>query len=583
MMTISMLRCAGLWAGLLAGLAAVELRLLTPEPLRVGQLVEWELVGLSAPEHHDVTRLPALQIATDERELTRPSFTYRPYRSEDRPRHLAPEEFLPTGATVLRVRHAFRQPGAHRLRLVDASGAELWRGQLAVAAAAGPLGPITISDHNPHLLSWADGSPYIPIGCNVAWGTRPDRLATITQHLDALAANGANHVRLWCASWCGQIEGDRPDAYRLDQAWLMDQILAACRARGITALLVLDNHHDLTHGKAFPYGEDVRARADAFVTPELSAQYQRRLRYLIARYGADDTILAWELFNELDLALMDQPFSAELDDPEGRAAAWVDAAAGFIQAHAPDRRLVTVSLSSRAWTQVFAQPSIDLVQVHCYIPSFGLTSPLHHDAVVLLDEAIAPFAQLGKPFAASEVGHHGSEEDNPGNQADSQGVVLRQQAWAGLLLGGYGSGMNWWWDVYLEPNELWSVYAPLAEVVAALDWTDNGLHPLRPNRGSSLRILGWRSRDQALLWPQIRQDTWHAQAVGGQRSHFGERGPVIRVGGLERESTFTVRAFDMLAGGVVWTRALTSDAEGDLRVPLAGDCGRQVLVIRRLD
>ena len=277
----------------LALATGAELRLLTPPPLRVGQLVEWELDGVPAPDHFDVTRTPRLRIARLGQTVERPTFPYRPYEGQDRPGHEAPEEFLPTGPRVLRVRHVFRAPGAHALSLRDDQGRELWHGRLDLTPAEGPTGPIVTSRANPRLLSWADGTPYIPVGCNVAWGTRPDRLGKITSYLDALAANGGNHVRVWCASWCGGIEGEEPDAYRLDQAWLLDAILAACRERGITVLLVLDNHHDLTHGKMFPYGASARERADAFVTPELSDQYRHRIRYLVARYGADDTILAW--------------------------------------------------------------------------------------------------------------------------------------------------------------------------------------------------------------------------------------------------------------------------------------------------
>ncbi|MDA3960517.1 MAG: cellulase family glycosylhydrolase, partial [Planctomycetota bacterium] len=482
-------------------LGAAELRLLTPEA-RVGEMVEWELVD-AGPAALDVTANPTLNIGTGSAAVSRPAFAYQPWLMADIETN-GEHEFAVQGGLSLRIRHSFRMAGDHSLVLTDASGAELLRDTITVAANPDSHGVITVSPHNPRLLAYSDGTPYMPIGCNLAWGTRPDRLATVTRYLDRLAAAGGNHIRLWCASWCGSVEGDQADNYRLEQAWLLDQILDAARARHISVMLVLDNHYDLTHGKAFPYGATGQERAETFINPILSPQYQRRVRYLLARYGANDAIMAWELFNEIDIALRDN--LGDFDHSE-LGTAWAEAAASFINAHDPDHRLTTISLSHSVWTRLFAADAIDLVQVHNYVPTYGVMSPFHHDGVALLEDALMPYGDLGKPIAASEVGHHGTEQVNPGNELDADGALLRHQAWAGLLLGGYGSGMNWWWDVYIDRNDLWAAYTPMAKIVSTINWRDPSLQPLRPNVGSSLRIIGWRSRDQALLWPQSRQDT----------------------------------------------------------------------------
>ena len=77
----------------------------------------------------------------------------------------------------------------------------------------------------------------------------------------------------------------------------------------------------------------------------------------MARYGADDTILAWELFNELDLAV---PWSE-------RALRWVAAAAAFLKQQDVDHRLVTSSWYGHAWDELASLPVIDVVQIHRYV------------------------------------------------------------------------------------------------------------------------------------------------------------------------------------------------------------------------
>ena len=567
---------------LLAVVDAVDVNLVsTPKPA-VGDLVEWEI---SLPPADTTLTLSITadnaDTAAKRKIIKRPAFRYRPFRNGDLDTPFV-AEFIPTGPETLRVRHVFRTPGAHTLALTAADEAEpVWRGTLTIAPSTEPAGPITISPTNPNLLAFSDGTPVILIGCNIAWGHRPNRIADMKRHFADLAAAGGNHVRIWCASWCGQIDGERPGEIRLEQAWQLDQILAAARHHKLFVTLVLDNHHDLTHGKMSPYGTTPRERIETFFDPQLAEGYRQRIAYLMARYGADDSIAAWELFNEIDLAFMDQPFSKELPDPATTSAAWANAAGHYILDNDPDQRLITISLSREVWPDLFAQPAIDLVQVHRYVPSYGLQQTGYHDAVDLLDEAMDPYRDIGKPMLASEVGHHGNEEINPGNRVDKEGIVLWQQAWSGLLLGGYGSGMNWWWDNYITSQDLWHLYTPLAKVVAEIDWHDGMLQPMQPNRGSSLRILGWRSPDQALVWPQIRNDTWHNLIITKEHSHYGVNGPLIRLTGMRENSRFQIRAIDMLTGVEAWNTEASSDAEGAITVRLAPQCGRQVLVVER--
>ena len=522
-------------------------------------LVTWEIRGAPAAWLvTDVERAPVLTVTSPSgRAWERRAFLYRSYALAVG--DAAPQ---PTGEPGLYVRHSARVTGSHPWILRSAEGKELTRGTLTIGESKSqrPPGMLQVSADNPRLLAFHDGTIFIPIGPNVCWSVAPDQLGKFERSFAALAKEGGTHVRLWCASWCGQIEGDQADAYRLDQAWLLDRILDLARQHGLKVTLVLDNHHDLGLGKFFPYGVTYPERAKNFFASNLTEQYRRRLRYVLARWGADDTIAAWELFNEIDLA---QPIRES-------ALQWAEAAGKTLKSLDVDHRLVTASWSGDDWSALAKLPSIDLGQVHSYVVEwtdrFGLRKAATRDGIGMLQPDAERAHQVGKPFCFSEVGYQGTNEDNRGNQLDAAGLLLRQQAWAGFLLGGYGTGMSWWWDVYLEPQELWSSYRGLGRILPKVNWRDRELSPLIPNRGSALRMIGWQSPTQALIWPQIRSDTWYAHVVEGNARPQLTRELSGLLRGMTAGATYRVHYLDMLSGDERSLREVKADADGTLEL-----------------
>ncbi len=538
----------------------VELVQLSNAPA-ADDVVSWEVRG--APAEWLVTnveRTPILTITSPSgKQWERRAFLYQPCQPP-----VGDAAVKPMGEPTLHIRHTARVAGNHAWMLRDPDGKELARGSLTVGAARGkrPIGMLQVSRDNPRLLSFRDGTIFIPIGPNVCWTVAPDQLGKFAKHFADLANEGGTHVRLWCASWCGQIEGEQPEVYRLEQAWMMDRILALAREHGLMVTIVIDNHHDMGLGKFFPYGATYQERVQKFLTTP-GDQYRRRLRYLLARWGCDDTIAAWELFNELDLA---QPV-------RDAALRWAGGASTLFKSLDADNRLLTISWAGDDWDPLAKLPAIDLGQVHSYVVEWsdkiGLRKAATRDGVGMLLSAAERGVALGKPYCFSEVGYQGTNEDNKGNDLDTAGLLLCQHAWAGFMLGGYGSGMNWWWDVYMEPKKLWSSYRGLSRVLPKINWRDQELSPLIPNRDSALRILGWQSSTQALLWPQLRADTWHAHLVEGKSRPQLTRELLARVGGMKAGATYRLHWMDMLSGEERSRREVKAGADGvlDIAVP----------------
>lgn len=491
----------------------------------------------------------------------RAAFRYRAYRAHGPdPDPHAPEED-PVGPEELQVRHLLRLPGHYDWSLRAPSGEEVAQGVFEARAGTSPRGPVTINPVNRRLLAFSDGTPVIPIGCNIAWANSPDRVGRFTHYLDELVANGGNACRVWMASWCGAIEGTTPEQWRLDQAWVLDQLLAAARARHVLVDLVLDNHYDLVHGTAFPYGATLEQRRATFLTPQLPSAYLRRLSYILARWGCDDTILAWELFNELDEA---QPVREQ-------CIPWVRAAAQALARLDQDQRLRTVSWCGTDFDRVADVAGIDLIQVHRYVLTFAdpkaAEAAASRDDIGMLLEPAELAVGLGKPFLFGELGFQDEGAQNRGNALDHDGLLLRHQAWAGFLLGGYGSGENWWWDTYLEPQHLWSVYRGLSATVHRIDWKDGQLQPLAPEpTAPRVLALGWISPRQALLWPQPHHDTWYHHLVEGAPRQGLSSPLVLTLGGFLPSRSFRCAWIDMDSGADVAQTTVPSGPDGLVRL-----------------
>lgn len=531
--------------------------------VHAGDLLTWTVQG-SPPAWlvADVERTPRLTVTgPDGRTWTR-----RCYLDQDfapGPGSEGAPEFAAAGERRLAVRHTPRDAGVHKATLWDPAGKAVASAEIRVAAGQRPQGPLRISGDNQRLLAWADGTPFVAIGPNLAWASAPDRAGDFARYCGLLQQQGCNHVRLWLASWSGKPWGDQPGSLRLDHAWLTDRQLAAARAAGIGVTLVLENFHDVWTGKCAPYGASTEERIAAFVDRGLHPDWLAGVRYALARWGADDAIIALEPMNEIDM----------LQPVRERALPWLEQALAWLKKEDADRRLLTASWAGEDWPRAMALPNCDIAQVRGYV--FEWTNAdwrlmeRTRDAIGMWIEPFAEAQRLGKPFLLAEVGYQGSNEDNRGNQLDAQGLLLRQLTWAGLMLGGCGSGMNWWWDVYIDKQKLWGVYGPMTRVSAMMDWRDKELAPLTPNRGGPMRVLGWTSPSQALIWPVHTMDTWYAAVAQGKKRPVPIQPVTATLAGFARDAAYRVQPVSIRDGkeGKAWTQRSVKDGRLDLVIP----------------
>ncbi len=229
-------------------------------------------------------------------------------------------------------------------------------------------GFVQVDPNKPRFFAFADGTRFIPIGINMGWWN-DDPIENYTRWLDHFAANGGNTIRVWMASWAFALEwndtglGDyRP---RLQQAWLLDEILRLADERGIQVILVLNHHGQFSKTVNPQWGENPYnvALGGPLTTPEQFASdptaiafFQQRLRYIVDRWGAAPDLLAWEWWNEYNFTTIS----------DSQMQPWLETMDAFLSSRDPYHHLVTISGPAGANSPIWQMQGIDFVSAHIY-------------------------------------------------------------------------------------------------------------------------------------------------------------------------------------------------------------------------
>jgi hypothetical protein len=330
------------------------------------------------------------------------------------------------------------------------------------AGAAATPGFVRLHPQNPNYFAFDDGSTFFPVGLNIGWW-QSSPLEDYARWMDQLSANGGTLIRVWMASWSFGIEWNDTGLGNYDgrqyRAWLLDQLFEMARQRGIYIELVLLNHGAFSENtnpewEYNPYNAALGGPLDSpaeFASDETARQYfQRRLRYIAARWGYSTHLFAWEWWNEVNWT----PIStADL-------AAWVVEMTAFLKPYDPYDHLVSISYAGTGWREVLDLPEIDFIQHHEY----SYLDPMEEFPKLLeWENGLAP----GKPVLFAEFGYSAGREDT--TSFDQQGIHLHNGLWAATFSGFASPAMYWWWDSYIDPLGLWGQFGGLTTFLQGQD------------------------------------------------------------------------------------------------------------------
>lgn len=416
----------------------------------------------------DTISVDAVFTLPSRRVITVPAFWYQGYQrglSGDR------ESLTLAGAPEWRLRFTPPEAGDYSLSLTVRTNGQPWGSpavtNFAVLAnqAATRSGYVRIAASQQYLET-GDRQALRLLGANVCW---PGKRGTLDYDdwFPAMAAAGENYARLWMWPSAFGIETDANSLgrYRQDHAWQLDYVFQLAEQHGIYLLLCLDYHGmfevtpDSWGGNNLwpsnPYnatnGGPCLNQNAFFTNSTAMTVYQKRLRYLIARYGYSPNLLAWQFFNEIDNVY------AYLNPSD--VAKWHGVMGSWLHTNDPFGHLVTTSLTgSSDRPEIWNLPQLDFAAYH----SYGEPGP----AARLSSVTQSFLRRYRKPVLIDEFGIDWRGW-NRTNDPSLRG--FRQALWGGALGGSMGTSMSWWWE-NIQRENVYPVYTALGTILNRTGW-----------------------------------------------------------------------------------------------------------------
>ena len=331
-------------------------------------------------------------------------------------------------------------------------------------------GFVRVSDEDHRYLEFDNGLSAFFVGHDVCWASSRGTF-DYDEWFAAMQESGENLTRIWMAPWCFGIEWrGGAGRYDLAEAWKLDYVLKLAEERGIYVILCFMNHGQLRREEQWsenPYnkanGGPLDRPEDFWTSEEALKLLKRRLRYIVARWGYSTHILAWELWNEVDL-------TDGYREARAQVVKWHKEMAEYIKEIDPYNHLVTTSFANPDLDpEVWALREIDIVTVHRYGPQ-GFRDVAGSICKLIVDK----WKRYSKPVIVTEFGVDWRWWGEPYYYEDREGVGLHNGLWSAVMAGSPATAMSWWWDNYIQPYDLYYHFRAIANYL-------KGLHPAESN------------------------------------------------------------------------------------------------------
>lgn len=428
-------------------------------------------------------------------------------------------------------------------------------------------------------LRFDSGRPYIPIGVNVDWPSDNTGIFNLDMYYDKVASNGGNWTRLWMTQFASGItiewSADHSSGlyhglnkYSLEAAYRLDRIFELWQQYGLYGQVALNIHSQYEASKWSSWSDNplnaanggpLESSADLWDNAQANWYIQMRIRYMIARYGYNSNILAWEIFNEVDAVVGYQP---------ARVIEWQNNMESQIKYLDPANHIVTTSYGLTIDInpdQNWEYPGYDAVELHLYSDRPIETLPEQYELLKSYEKPII-------------VGEYGIDWLAENNSEDPQGIHLRNGAWTAVMSGFAGTTMSWWWYDYLIDNDLFGFMLPIS---LFLEGEDLSLYPdigiAYDSSSSKLELFALSAPDRMVGWVHDKDSTWGSTLKNDLPDHAGD---TIEISGLTPGEYKVVFWSTQEGGGTISeSNAHTDDEKDNLIVTLPSFTGDVALKI----
>ena len=466
-------------------------------------------------------------------------------------------------------------------------------------------GQVERDPRDDRFLRYQDGTPYYPMGHNVAFQQDEPEGNDGEHYVEPLFASmeaaGQNWTRIWMTDfdrnalewysghWAGWYTG--VGHYADQSAFRIERQLDVAEEHGLQVQLVFNDHGQVSSRGADRWNQNPYNAANGgpvaadhpeafFTNAEARELFKHRLRYLVARYGAYRNVLAWELFNEAQFVGSDAVNPSNNAQIRTDIVAWHAEMAAYLRSIDPYQHLITTSSDiESSLKDIWADPNIDLVQVHDYDAAITTRDARFRGYVASLNAAYQ------KPVIIGEFGIFHDPEINfdPVTAAplDDRGkhlleaTHLHNAAWASAMSG--SGAMSWWWGAYIHSSPTFHrappdfpanerINPPLRDFFAGEDLAGMSLHDSNIAAPASVVALGLDNGSRGFAWIRDAQNEYGTGAEPGDIAGRTMSGVRVAFAGFA-DGTYRVEVHDPWGANPVVERLATS-VDGTLSVVL---------------
>lgn len=334
---------------------------------------------------------------------------------------------------------------------------------------------------NSNYLKWDNGAQYIPVGENIPFPTTNIILQEYDYYLNKLGPTGVNFIRVWMANWGFGLEWTNGQGligfnglkqYKQSAAKALDYVLQQGHINDYATMVCIYYHNQILRADNQwyynPYsiykGGPCTNPEEFFTNATAKDVFKNQLRYLVARWGYSGSLQSWELFNEAD----NWP-AYDSNSNVMNVDLWHHEMAGYLHSIDPNH-LVTASFGAETnGNGTWNSSNIDFTQTHKYKPDPRLPRLLSN----LNQQRVTTYS---KPTINGEFGlsYNGSVEPS-----DPYGITLHNVLWATLCSGGMGSAAPWYWNDWIDPQNLYPHFSPLTAFKDAVPLQTGNYKPVK--------------------------------------------------------------------------------------------------------
>ncbi len=356
-------------------------------------------------------------------------------------------------------------------------------------------GYIQVSKKDARYFEYSNGSPFFPIGINLAF---PRRIPVSNQKEFGISGDiafmGMRQYERWfkrCAQcgvnmarvWVGHeyFSPDTTDANIFEYAQFSktDKLVELAKKYNIKLKLTLeqfrsfrydadgkDNISRLFDKKLYLNGKQCDSIGQWLSGQEWKDAWLNKVRELAKRYAGDTTIFAVELWNEMNCL--------------GDINEWNREMLPAVKALFPDQ-LVVNSLGSLdnkyslANYLSFPWECADFKQMHRYLDQGAIFEDTKNDPVEVIQSGLKRIDKQDMPLLVAETGAVNNNHSGEFKyySCDDRGIIFIDCVYTPLFLGSAGCGNIWHWDErYVESKNLYKYYKPLADLISDIDFAN---------------------------------------------------------------------------------------------------------------